>query len=242
MTTQTGGPRLRPERSARPTPTGGPRPRPERFARPTLTAVAHGTRSATGQAQIRALVARVARRRPGLDVRLCYADVQRPRVGEVAHAGVVVPLLLSAGHHVRVDIAGAVAGTPAVVTEPLGPDRVLLESLTRHLPAADAVVLAAAGSKDPAWRASIERAGAGLGAHIAYASGSDRKVADVVAGLRRRGARRVAIAAYLLADGLFYRALHRAGADAVTPPLGLDPAVASLVLRRYDLTTARNRL
>jgi hypothetical protein len=44
----------------------------------------------------------------------------------------------------------------------------------------------------------------------------------------------VAIAAYLLADGLFYRTLHRAGADAVTPPLSLDPAVAALVLRRYD--------
>jgi sirohydrochlorin ferrochelatase len=200
----------------------------------TLTAVAHGTRSAAGQAQIRDLVARVARQRPRLDVRLCYVDVQQPRVGEVVQDGVVVPLLLSAGHHVRVDIAAAVAGTPAVVAEPLGPDDVLRQSLTRHLPAADALVLAAAGSSDPAWRASIERIGAGLGASIAYASSPGRKVADVVAGLRRGGARRVAIAAYLLADGLFYRTLHRAGADAVTPPLSLDPAVAALVLRRYD--------
>jgi hypothetical protein len=37
---------------------------------------------------------------------------------------------------------------------------------------------------------------------------------------------------------LFYRTLHRAGADAVTPPLALDPAVAGLVLRRYELTMA----
>jgi len=59
-------------------------------------------------------------------------------------------------------------------------------------------------------------------------------VADVVADLRRRGARRIAIAAYLLADGLFYRTLHRAGADFVTPPLCRDPAVAGLVLRRYE--------
>ena len=209
---------------------------------PALTAVAHGTRSATGQAQIRELVARVARRRPGLDVRLCYADVQQPRVGEVVHDGVVVPLLLSAGHHVRVDIAGAVAGTAAVVSDPLGPDDVLRESLTRHLPPADAVILAAAGSNDPAWRDAIERLAAGLGAHVAYASGSDRRVAGVVADLRRRGARRIAIAAYLLADGQFYRTLQRAGADAVTPPLSLDPAVASLVLRRYDLTMALSRL
>jgi sirohydrochlorin ferrochelatase len=120
-----------------------------------------------------------------------------------------------------------------------------VESLTRHLPAADAVVLAAAGSSDPAWRESIHAMAARIGAHVGYTSGSDPKVADVVAKLRRHGARRVAVAAYLLADGLFYRTLHRAGADAVTPPLGLDPAVAGLVLRRYEtaiLTTVDSRL
>ena len=204
---------------------------------PTLLAVAHGTRSAAGQRQVRDLVATIARRRPDLDVRLAYVDVQRPHVGEVVAGvgdAVVVPLLLSAGHHVRVDIAAAVAGAGIPVAAPLGPDDVLLDSLTRHLPAADAVVLAAAGSADPHWRASIHEMAARIGAHVAYASGSDPKVADVVADLRRRGARRIAIGAYLLAEGLFYRTLHRAGADAVTPPLGLDPAVAGLVLRRYD--------
>jgi len=216
-----------------------------------LVAVAHGTRSAAGQAQIRGLVAAVARRRPGLDVRLCYVDVQQPRAGEVvAGAGgeaVVVPLLLSAGHHVRVDIAGAVAGRDIAVAPPLGPDDVLLEGLVRRLPPADAVVLAAAGSADPAWRAGVAEVAARMpgGAHVAYASGSEPRVADVVSGLRARGARRIAIAAYLLADGLFYRTLHRAGADAVTPPLCLDPAVAGLVLRRYEsalLTMAPGRM
>ena len=204
---------------------------------PTLLAVAHGTRSASGRRQIRDLVAAVARRRPGLDVRLSYVDVQRPHVAEVVAGvgeAVVVPLLLSAGYHVRVDIANAVEGTGIPVAGPLGPDDVLRESLIRNLPAADAIVLAAAGSSDPAWQASIHEMAAHLGAHVAYASGSDPKVADVVADLRRRGARRIAIAAYLLAEGLFYRTLHRAGADFVTPPLGLDPAVAGLVLRRYE--------
>jgi sirohydrochlorin ferrochelatase len=67
----------------------------------------------------------------------------------------------------------------------------------------------------------------------------------VVAGLRHDGARRIAIAAYLLADGLFHRALHHAGADVVTPPLCLDPAVADLVVRRYRsalLTTVLGRM
>ena len=220
-----------------------------------LFAVAHGTRSAAGQAQIRDLVGAVARRRPGLDIRLCYVDVQRPTLIETvalrstsdSAGAVVVPLLLSTGYHVRVDIAEAVAGTDIAVAAPLGPDDVLLESLLRHLPPADAVVLAAAGSADPAWRADVGEVASRIpgGAHVGYASGSEPRVADVVAGLRAQGARRIAIAAYLLADGLFYRTLHLAGADAVTPPLCLDPSVAALVLRRYEsalLTTAPGHL
>ncbi|WP_250034961.1 sirohydrochlorin chelatase [Paractinoplanes maris] len=215
---------------------------------PTLLAVAHGTRSPAGQAQIRDLVARVAARRPGLDVRLSYVDVQEPKVAEVVRAApgaVVVPLLLSAGYHVRVDIAEAVAGTAIPVTPPLGPDDVLLAALRRHLPPADAVVLAAAGSSDPAWRADVERAAGGM--PVGYVSGPGPRVPDVVTDLRRRGAGRIAVAAYFLADGLFYRSLGQAGADFVTPPLCLDPAVTDLVLRRYDsaartLTTAAGRL
>jgi sirohydrochlorin ferrochelatase len=219
--------------------------------KPTLLAVAHGTRSPAGQWQIRDLAAAVARSRPHLDVRLAYVDVQEPRVGQVVPAvrdAVVVPLLLSAGYHVRVDIADAVRGTTIPVAPALGPDDVLLDSLTRHLPAADVTVLAAAGSSDPAWRADVEAMAARLpgGAHVAYASGSEPRVAEVVSRLRAEGARRIAVAAYLLADGLFYRTLHRAGADAVTPPLCLDPAVTELVARRYDdaalLTTAPARM
>lgn len=272
---------------------------------PTLIAVAHGTRSPAGQAQIRDLAARVAARRPGLDVRLSYVDVQEPKVAAVVRAvpdAVVVPLLLSTGYHVRVDIAEAVAGTPIPVAPPLGPDDVLLHSLLAHLPRADAVglsgadavglpradavVLAAAGSSDPAWRADVERLAAEVGnavfpyghrlprpprdvgaeprrerlreaglstggtaagrtVEIGYVSGPGPRVPDVVADLRRRGARRIVIAAYLLADGLFYRTLGKAGADHVTPPLCLDPAVTDLVLARFDsalLTTAAARL
>ena len=215
---------------------------------PALIAVAHGTRSPAGQAQIRDLVARVASRRPGLDVRLSYVDVQEPKVAEFTRVlpdAVVVPLLLSAGYHVRVDIAEAVAGTRIPVTKPLGPDDVLLAGMLRHLPAADAVVLAAAGSSDPAWRADVEQLATRIGARAGYVSGPGARVPDVVADLRRQGARRVAIAAYFLADGLFYRSLGKAGADSVTPPLCLDPAVTDLVLRRYEsalLTSANTRL
>ncbi|MFI7543901.1 sirohydrochlorin chelatase [Actinoplanes sp. NPDC049599] len=212
---------------------------------PVLLAVAHGTRSAAGQAQIRDLVDRVACRRPDLDVRLAYVDVQQPRVGEAIRGldAVVVPLLLSAGYHVRVDIAEAVAANNAVAAAPLGPDPVLTESLRRRIQGADAVVLAAAGSSDPAWRADIAAVAARLDAHVAYATGAELRVPDVVARLREQGARRITIAAYLLAEGLFYRSLHAAGADEVTPPLCADPAVVDLVLTRYhDLTMAPSGL
>lgn len=210
--------------------------------RQVLLAVAHGTRSAAGQAQIRDLVDRVACRLPGVDVRLAYADVQQPRVAEAIRGldAVVVPLFLSAGYHVRVDIAEAVAAHGAVATAPLGPDPVLVESLRRRIGDSGAVVLAAAGSSDPGWRASVGEVAAQLDAHVAYASGTESRVADVVRGLRERGARRVTIATYLLADGLFYRSLHRAGADLVTPPLCADPAVVDLVLDRFRNLTMAN--
>jgi len=215
----------------------------------TLIAVAHGTRSAAGRRQIQELAAAAARRRPGLDVRLCYVDVQEPKVADIVAgvvaerregygpAAVVVPLLLSCGYHVRVDIAEAVAGTDFPVSAPLGPDPVFTASLRRNLPAgADAVVLASAGSSDPLWVAGIREVAAELPGRVelGYTSGSGPRVADVVARLRAEGARNVAVAAYLLAEGLFYRTLHSAGADSVTPPLCADPAVADLVLQRFD--------
>jgi sirohydrochlorin ferrochelatase len=210
--------------------------------RPVLLAVAHGTRSAAGQQQICELVDTVARRRPELDVRLAYVDVQQPRLPEairgVDRPVVVVPLLLSSGYHVRVDIATAVAATPgALATAPLGPDSWLVDVLAARIAAAgpaDAVVLAAAGSSDPRARADIEAVARELSARVAYATTSTPRVPDVVAALRAEGAGRVVVAAYLLADGQFHRSLHTAGADAVTAPLVTASVVPSLVLRRYE--------
>ena len=60
--------------------------------------------------------------------------------------------------------------------------------------------------------------------------------------MRAAGARRVAVAAYLLVDGLFYRSLYRAGADAITAPLATRRnAVVDLVLDRYDDMLCRRR-
>jgi sirohydrochlorin ferrochelatase len=213
----------------------------------TLVAVAHGTRSPAGQAQVRDLAARIARRRPGLDVRLSYVDVQEPRIGDLAttldSSAVVVPLLLTAGYHVRVDIGVAVARTGAVVTRPLGFDARLVELLAARIAAAgpaDAVVLAAAGSSDPRSRADVAAVARALPvpAVVGFAATSAPRVPDVVARLRAAGARRVTVAAYLLVDGLFHRTLRRSGADTVTGPLGPAREIEDIVLDRYDSARA----
>src|SRR5205085_11363453 len=117
-----------------------------------------------------ALAARALR--PGLQTTAAFVDVQPPTVRDVVRGlastgtpAVVVPLLLSGGYHVHVDIAGAVADHPdAVAARPLGPDPRLVEVLHARLveagadPAdsATAVVLAAAGSSDPRPGADVE--------------------------------------------------------------------------------------
>jgi sirohydrochlorin ferrochelatase len=126
-------------------------PRPG-VPQPVLVGCSHGTDDAAGRAAIAAVLEGVRRRRPDLDVREAFVDVQQPEVADVVGdavaerghgtavaerghstatagtgtagtAAVVVPLLLSAGFHTHVDIARAVAGTPgAVASGTLGPD------------------------------------------------------------------------------------------------------------------------
>ncbi len=132
---------------------------------PVLVACAHGTRNPTGRRLIAELALAARALRPGLLTTAAFVDVQPPTVVDVvrglADAGtpaVVVPLLLSGGYHVHVDIAGAVAAHPqAVAARPLGPDPRLAAVLTDRLAEAGAdprdprtaIVLAAAGSSDP---------------------------------------------------------------------------------------------
>ncbi|MDP9427453.1 MAG: sirohydrochlorin chelatase, partial [Actinomycetota bacterium] len=59
-------------------------------------------------------------------------------------------------------------------------------------------------------------------------------VPDAVAAARAAGARRVVLAAYLLAPGHFHDKLAGAGADAVTAPLLPDERIAAVLLDRYD--------
>jgi sirohydrochlorin ferrochelatase len=218
---------------------------------PTLLAVAHGTQDERGRAVVADLVALVASLRPGLDVRLSWLDHASPRVRDLAAKAdrplVAVPLLLSTGYHVRHDIPQAVAGAPVpvMIARRLGPDPLLVEALVGRLAEAGwaggpaRLVLAAAGSSHAAARQDVrdlaELVSARLGRPVAigYAA-TEPAISDVVAEARLTGEGPVVVLNYLLSPGQFADKVGRCGADLVAGPLGAHPAVARLVLERYD--------
>ncbi|WP_433275000.1 sirohydrochlorin chelatase [Actinosynnema sp. CS-041913] len=64
---------------------------------------------------------------------------------------------------------------------------------------------------------------------IGYAATASPRISDVVAATPGR----VAVASWLLAPGLFHRAVARSGADVVAAPIGAHPRVVEAVLLRY---------
>ncbi|MGH3910848.1 MAG: sirohydrochlorin chelatase [Pseudonocardiaceae bacterium] len=209
----------------------------------SVVVAAHGTRDPAGVAVARRLVTALRAWLPGAAVRLAFVDVLGPGVREVVATApgpvTVVPAFLASGYHVRTDVPREVAATgrrDVVVTAALGPDPLLVSALRDRLRAAgwrpgDAVVLAAAGSSDP--RALVEvRAAArqlsglvGGRVQVGFVATGTPRVVPLVAGLRTAGERRVVVASWLLAPGLFHRRLASAGADVVAAPLGAHPGV-----------------
>jgi sirohydrochlorin ferrochelatase len=233
---------------------------------PVLLATSHGTSDPAGQRAVLALVEAVAAAAPQLIVWGGYVDVQSPDVptcltgiatdpqnaaaGSTSDAAagrpagrpvVIVPLLLSAGYHVRVDLAEAAAeaSQPVRVTGALGPDprlaRILADRLHElDLRPDDTVVLAAAGSTDANAVADCHTTGAHLAAvlgrpvTVGFISAAEPRLADAV--LTARAARtggagasgRVVVATYLLAPGYFAGLAASCGADAVSRPLLVD--------------------
>lgn len=215
-----------------------------------MIACAHGTNSAQGQARINELRAEIAALRPGLTVLEAYVDVQDPALPDVVAAvppgvrAVVVPLLLTVGFHVQVDIAEAVKSRPgSLAANPLGPDprlAGLLHKRLGELPADWGIVLAAAGSSRPEAAEQIEVLAADLAVLrpqrivAAYGASARPSVPEAVAQLRAAGAAGVAIASYLLAPGYFHEQLAKAGADVVSEPLLPSELLAQLALEHFD--------
>jgi sirohydrochlorin ferrochelatase len=214
-----------------------------------LILVAHGTRSPQGVRAVGELAAAVSGRIG--PVRTAFVDVLGPNPAEVL-AGVtgpaiVVPAFLASGYHVRTDLPARIAESghrATAVTRALGPDPVLAEVMNARLidvgwRRGDVVVMAAAGSSDAGAQREVICAAAMLAGlvgevHLGWLATGAPRVRDVVGVLRAAGRRRIFIASYLLAPGLFHARLHHYGATAVTAPLGVHPDIVELVARRFS--------
>lgn len=214
--------------------------------------VAHGTRKPQGVATIDELADRVGTL---LDcpVWVAFVDVVGPTPADVLRSlppgpTVLVPAFLANGYHVHTDIPAHVAESgrcDVTVAGALGPSPELVQVLCDRMTqsgwrSGDSVVLAAAGTSDPRASSDLRVTATALSAAIsgrvtlAYVATGEPRVADIVCALRRRGAPRVVIASYLLADGLFQARLGGAGADIVTAPLGLHPGMVRLIATRFQ--------
>ncbi|MGW0162243.1 sirohydrochlorin chelatase [Mycobacterium sp. NPDC003323] len=215
--------------------------------------VAHGTRKPGGVSMIGELAERVSAvlDRP---VEVAFVDVVGPTPSEVLarlpqdRPAVLVPAFLAGGYHVRVDVPAHVQASahPAVtVTRPLGPCAGSVRVLAERLQEAgwrpgDSVILAAAGTSDRSAQSDLRQTAAMLSAligdrvELGYAATGAPTVAAAVEAARERNAeRRIAIASYLLADGLFQDRLRAAGADLVAEPLGIHPGMVRLIAGRF---------
>lgn len=225
---------------------------------PALAAFSHGTSSPVGQRLVGELMVAVGEARPLPSLRLGYVDVQHPDIEETFASldpdvpVAVVPLLLSAGYHVHVDLTRGAAKRPgATLTGALGPDPRLAQLLARRLEqvgfrADDVLVLAVAGSSDVRAVADChivaEQLAFATGHSVAlgFLSAAEPRLRDAVEAAREEhpGARIVA-SSYLLAPGYFHDLVVAAGADLCTAPLLADgepppSELVEIVLERYD--------
>lgn len=216
-----------------------------------LVLVAHGTSDRHGQETVRLLRARLQRGLPGVQVLDAYVDVQSPRLDEVVDQlvrqrirTILVPVLLSTGYHMEVDVAGAASRSPLVTAgPPLGPDPLLAEVLRDRLlesgaTPGDRVVLAAAGSSRPQAADAVRTVADQLAALwsgrviAGFAAAATPSVAEALEDATADGGR-VRIASYLMGRGFFHDRLQRYAVP-VTEPLGADPRIVTLVRRRFD--------
>ncbi|MCG7210877.1 sirohydrochlorin chelatase [Streptomyces arenae] len=226
-----------------------PRPGP-----PALVLVAHGSRDPRALDTVRALQDRVRALRPGLPVHLGHIELNEPLLPDtLAGLGeteaVLVPLLLGRGYHVKRDIpeTAAAARARTRVAAPLGPHPLLADTLNARLleagwrrRPASAVILAAAGSRDPDSRVDTDHMAGLLAARLgvpvlpAYASAAAPTVPEAITALRARGRRHIAVASYFTAPGRFATQCAAPAPWIASAPLGAHDAMAALILHRYE--------
>ncbi|MFE2098251.1 MULTISPECIES: sirohydrochlorin chelatase [unclassified Streptomyces] len=231
-----------------------------RPAQPALVLVAHGSRDPRALDTVRALTDRVRGLRPALPVHLGHIELNEPLLPDTLAAlgdtpAVLVPLLLGRGYHVKQDIPEMAAAAPARtrVAAPLGPHLLLADALHTRLTEAGwpatmdaamrrstAVVLAAAGSRDPDSATDTRRTARLLADRLgvpvvpAYASAATPTIGTALHALAARGRHRVAIASCFTAPGRFAAQCAAQAPWLASAPLGAQEPMARLILHRYD--------
>lgn len=215
-----------------------------------LVAISHGTSSSAGQAAVAGLVDAVSASLPGSNVEGGFVDVQQPDVPatldklDTDQPAVIVPLLLSAGFHVHVDLVNEAeaSGRVTAISRALGPDDRLVSLLARRLDESgltdsDSVVLCAAGSTDARavadCRETAERLSRVLDrpVSVGFISAAHPPIETAVGEARSSSPdARVLVSTYLLAPGYFADLANATSADLATPPLLTDGGDAPVEL------------
>jgi sirohydrochlorin ferrochelatase len=208
-----------------------------------LVTVAHGTRTPAGNDVAREITSR-AGALLGMEAVASFVELSTPLLASVvadsSEPTAVVPLLLSAGYHVRHDLPRGVreVSGPVVLGPPLGPSPLIAAAQVERLREAGAstgqpVVMVAAGSRDALATRDLRSAVSlltrawGAPVRLATLAGRGDRPAEVVRPSD-------AVSPYLLATGHF---AHRCRAEAppgavVADVIGVHPHVVELVARQ----------
>jgi sirohydrochlorin ferrochelatase len=227
----------------------------------TLVVVAHGSRDPRSAATIHVVTEQIRQMRHGLDVRAAFLERSTPNLREVL-AGiepqrrvVIAPLLLANAYHARVDIPTTLANSPVrqvVQADALGEDHRLVsvarqrlaELGTSRLDSELGVLVVAVGASRHVTNTRTATVAPLLaegtqwaGTVVAFATGPKPSLPAAARCLRRRGARRLAIAPWFLAPGRLTDRVARYAREHDIPmaePLGAHPLVAKTLLDRFD--------
>ncbi|MBB1509197.1 sirohydrochlorin chelatase [Tessaracoccus sp. MC1756] len=212
----------------------------------SLEAILEDLRSA--RSDLRVFLGRIGGPEPRLE------DVVAQLVADEVAEAVLIPLdLVSAADHAPVlDTFQRSPDIHLAVSRPVGPASELLNILDERVREAlhrggaleiDGLILAAPAGGDVRGSSLLARRARQWSAHhripvqLAVDEGSGRATASAVAALRGQGRRHIAVGGVFLAPTPDYHAhAHaalRAGAIAVTSPIGPTPHLRQLILARY---------
>lgn len=229
---------------------------------PAIVLVADGPDDAAVNSSFAAITTDLQQARPDLRVFLARVGAPSPRVedvvqqlvdDEVAEA-VLVPLdLVSAAEHLEeLDTFRHSADIHLAISRPVGPASELLNILDERVREAlhrggaleiDGLVLTAPAGGDVRGSSLLARRARQWAAHhripvqLAVEEGTGRATAAAVSALRAQGRRHIAVGSLHLTPTPAYHAhvqgAMRAGAIAVTAPIGQTPHLRQLILARY---------